>query len=134
MRDAGAKSLAQIQAEVALGALADAGLTRDDVDGFFCGQDAPGTGPLSITATPRAKPTVSSIAKLSSAGESGGETGRVWRSVGAVCSFITQSSSRQVSAPGWNSASIGTVRLISPCSSRSAMRRSTAARLPGVSP
>jgi acetyl-CoA C-acetyltransferase len=48
MRDAGEKSLAQIQAEVALGALADAGLTRDDVDGFFCGPDAPGTGPLSI--------------------------------------------------------------------------------------
>ncbi len=48
MRDAGDKSLAQIQAEVALGALADAGLSRDDVDGFFCGPDAPGTGPLSI--------------------------------------------------------------------------------------
>ena len=48
MRDAGDKSLAQIQAEVAMGALADAGLTRADVDGFFCGPDAPGTGPLSI--------------------------------------------------------------------------------------
>jgi acetyl-CoA C-acetyltransferase len=42
------KSLAQLQAEAALGALADAGLTIDDVDGFFCGPDAPGTGPLSI--------------------------------------------------------------------------------------
>ncbi|MFC4055192.1 thiolase domain-containing protein [Actinomadura syzygii] len=38
------KSLAQIHAEVALGAVADAGLTLDDVDGFFCGHDAPGYG------------------------------------------------------------------------------------------
>jgi acetyl-CoA C-acetyltransferase len=42
------KSLAQLQAEAALGALADAGLSISDVDGFFCGPDAPGTGPLSI--------------------------------------------------------------------------------------
>ena len=48
MRDAGEKTLAQIQAEVALGALEDAGLSRADVDGFFCGPDAPGTGPLSM--------------------------------------------------------------------------------------
>ena len=48
MRDAGDKTLAQIQAEVAHGALADAGVGKDDVDGFFCGPDAPGTGPLSI--------------------------------------------------------------------------------------
>ena len=48
MRDAGERTLAQIQADVAIGALSDAGLTRDDVDGFFCGPDAPGTGPLSI--------------------------------------------------------------------------------------
>ena len=47
-RDAPDKSLAQLQAEVALGALNDAGLSKDDVDGFFCGPDAPGTGPLSI--------------------------------------------------------------------------------------
>ncbi len=42
------KSLAQLQVESALGALADAGLSKDDVDGFFCGPDAPGTGPLSM--------------------------------------------------------------------------------------
>ncbi len=42
------KGLAQLQAEAALGALADAGLSVGDVDGFFCGPDAPGTGPLSI--------------------------------------------------------------------------------------
>ena len=41
-RDAAEKSLAQLQAEVALGALADAGLSKDNVDGFFCGPDAPG--------------------------------------------------------------------------------------------
>ncbi|WP_158914904.1 thiolase domain-containing protein [Caulobacter sp. S45] len=42
------KSLAELQAEAMLGALADAGLERSDIDGFFCGPDAPGTGPLSI--------------------------------------------------------------------------------------
>ncbi|MFL9926350.1 thiolase domain-containing protein [Herbaspirillum lusitanum] len=47
-RNAPDKSLAQLQMESALGALADAGLNKDDVDGFFCGPDAPGTGPLSI--------------------------------------------------------------------------------------
>lgn len=48
IRDAGGKTLAELQADVALGALADAGLSIRDVDGFFCGPDAPGTGPLSI--------------------------------------------------------------------------------------
>ena len=41
-------SLAQLHAEVALGALADAGLTLRDVDGYFCAGDAPGLGPLSM--------------------------------------------------------------------------------------
>ncbi len=41
-------SLAQIHAEVALGALADAGLTLADVDGYFCAGDAPGFGPVSM--------------------------------------------------------------------------------------
>ena len=42
------KTVAQLHAEVALGALADAGLTRDDVDGYFCSGDAPGPGPVSM--------------------------------------------------------------------------------------
>src|ERR1700752_5287408 len=42
------KSVAQLHAEVALGALADAGLSKADVDGYFCAGDAPGTGPLSM--------------------------------------------------------------------------------------
>jgi acetyl-CoA C-acetyltransferase len=41
-------SLAQLHAEVALGALADAGLTLRDVDGYFCAGDAPGMGPMSM--------------------------------------------------------------------------------------
>src|SRR3984957_19751751 len=41
------KTVAQLHAEVALGALGDAGLTRDDVDGYFCSGDAPGPGPAS---------------------------------------------------------------------------------------
>src|SRR5262245_58913987 len=41
-------SLAQLHADVAKGALADAGLSRDDVDGYFCAGDAPGLGPLSM--------------------------------------------------------------------------------------
>jgi acetyl-CoA acetyltransferase len=44
-RHAPDKSVAQLHAEVALGALADAGLTRDDVDGYFCAGDAPGPSP-----------------------------------------------------------------------------------------
>lgn len=48
LRKAPDKSLAQLHAEVALGALADAGLSKDDVDGYFCGGDVPGTGPFSM--------------------------------------------------------------------------------------
>lgn len=47
-RKAENKSVAQLHAEVALGALRDAGLTRGDVDGYFCAGDAPGMGPLSM--------------------------------------------------------------------------------------
>ena len=42
------RSLAQIHAEVALGALADAGLSMSDVDGYFCAADAPGFGPVTM--------------------------------------------------------------------------------------
>ena len=47
-RKADDKSLAQLHAESAKGALEDAGLTRADVDGYFCAGDAPGFGPLSM--------------------------------------------------------------------------------------
>jgi acetyl-CoA C-acetyltransferase len=42
------KSVAQVHAEVALGALADAGLSLADVDAYFCAGDAPGFGPVSM--------------------------------------------------------------------------------------
>ncbi|MCY4591083.1 MAG: thiolase domain-containing protein [Alphaproteobacteria bacterium] len=42
------KSLAQLHAESALGALADAGLGKNDIDGYFCAGDAPGLGALSM--------------------------------------------------------------------------------------
>ena len=42
------KSLAQQHAECAKGALKDAGLTKEDVDGYFCAGDAPGLGALSL--------------------------------------------------------------------------------------
>lgn len=42
------KSLAQLHAEVAKGAIEDAGLSHRDIDGFFCGTDAPGLGPMSM--------------------------------------------------------------------------------------
>jgi len=48
LRDIPDRSTAQIHAEVALGALADAGLSLDDVDGYFCAADAPGFGALSM--------------------------------------------------------------------------------------
>ena len=48
-RKAPDKSIALLHAECAKGALADAGLTKDDVDGYFCAGDAPGgLGPLSM--------------------------------------------------------------------------------------
>src|SRR6267142_2345926 len=56
-RKADDKSLAQLHAESAMGALADAGLTKNDVDGYFCAGDAPGLGPLSMAGpAPRAWP------------------------------------------------------------------------------
>ncbi|MGH7058115.1 MAG: thiolase domain-containing protein, partial [Acetobacteraceae bacterium] len=47
-RKAPDKSVALLHAECALGALIDAGLTKDAVDGYFCAGDAPGMGPLSM--------------------------------------------------------------------------------------
>jgi acetyl-CoA C-acetyltransferase len=47
-RKAPDKSVAQLHAESARGALADAGLTKADVDGYFCAGDAPGMGPFSM--------------------------------------------------------------------------------------
>ena len=41
-------SVAQLHAEVALGALRDAGLGKNDIDGYFCAGDAPGLGGLSM--------------------------------------------------------------------------------------
>ena len=45
-RHAPDKSVAQLHAECALGALADAGLTLAEVDGYFCAGDVPGGTPL----------------------------------------------------------------------------------------
>src|SRR5260370_31542663 len=47
-RKADDKSLAQLHAEAAAGALGDARLTRADVDGYFCAAAAPGLGGLSM--------------------------------------------------------------------------------------
>lgn len=42
------KSVAQLHAECAIGALTDAGLSLSDVDGYFCAGDAPGTSPIGM--------------------------------------------------------------------------------------
>ena len=42
------KTIAQLHAEVAIGALKDAGLSKDDVDGYFCDGVAPGLGGMSM--------------------------------------------------------------------------------------
>ncbi len=47
-RKAPDKSVALLHAECALGALKDAGLSKDDVDGYFCAGDAPGMGPINM--------------------------------------------------------------------------------------
>ncbi len=41
-------SVMRLHADVARGALADAGLTKDDIDGYFCAGDAPGLGATSM--------------------------------------------------------------------------------------
>jgi acetyl-CoA C-acetyltransferase len=48
LREIPDRSTAQVHADVALGAVADAGLTLDDVDGYLCAGDAPGFGALSM--------------------------------------------------------------------------------------
>ena len=47
-RKATDKTIAQLHAECAAGALRDAGLSKDDVDGYFCAGDAPGLGGLAM--------------------------------------------------------------------------------------
>jgi acetyl-CoA C-acetyltransferase len=47
-RKAPDKTVAQLHTECAQGALADAGLSLHDVDGYFCAGDAPGLGALSM--------------------------------------------------------------------------------------
>ena len=47
-RRADGVSTARLHAEVARGALQDAGLALSDVDGFFCGADAPGLGGMTM--------------------------------------------------------------------------------------
>jgi acetyl-CoA C-acetyltransferase len=47
-RHAPDKSTAQLHAECAKGVLEDAGLHKDDIDGYFCGSDAPGFGAMSM--------------------------------------------------------------------------------------
>jgi len=47
-RHAPDKTVAQLHAECARGALADAGLSLQDVDAYFCAGDAPGLGPLAM--------------------------------------------------------------------------------------
>jgi acetyl-CoA C-acetyltransferase len=48
LRKAPNHSVAQLHAEVAKGALDDAGLSRTDIDGFFCAGDAPGANVWSM--------------------------------------------------------------------------------------
>ena len=47
-RKATDKSVAQLHAECAKGAIEDAGLTKDDVDGYFCAGDAPGANAFAM--------------------------------------------------------------------------------------
>jgi acetyl-CoA C-acetyltransferase len=47
-REAPDKSTPQLHAECMRGVLADAGLAKDDIDGYFCAGDAPGFGAMSM--------------------------------------------------------------------------------------
>ena len=59
-RHAPDKSTAQLHAEVAKGALEDAGLTKADIDGYFCAGDAPG-GLMADGRLPRPARSATSI-------------------------------------------------------------------------
>ena len=48
LRDIPDRTPAEVHAEVAAGALADAGLGFTDVDAYYCAGDAPGFGPISM--------------------------------------------------------------------------------------
>ena len=48
LRKAPDKSVSQLHAECAKGALEDAGLTKNDIDGYFCAGDAPGANVWSM--------------------------------------------------------------------------------------
>ncbi|MGZ5146329.1 MAG: thiolase domain-containing protein, partial [Burkholderiales bacterium] len=48
LRKAPDKSVAQLHAEVAKGAIEDAGLTKNDIDAYFCAGDAPGANVWSM--------------------------------------------------------------------------------------
>ncbi|MGF6444786.1 thiolase domain-containing protein [Paraburkholderia youngii] len=47
-RKADELSVLRLHADVAKGALDDAGLTKDDIDGYFCAGDAPGLGTTTV--------------------------------------------------------------------------------------
>jgi acetyl-CoA C-acetyltransferase len=47
-RKAPDKTVAQLHAECAAGVIADAGLSKSDIDAYFCSGDAPGMGPTSM--------------------------------------------------------------------------------------
>ncbi len=48
VRKADGLSVLRLHADVAKGALADAGLTKNDIDGYFCAGDAPGLGTATV--------------------------------------------------------------------------------------
>src|SRR5580693_6873325 len=48
LREIPDRSTAQVHMECALGAIADAGISKDDIDGYFCAGDAPGFGAMSM--------------------------------------------------------------------------------------
>src|SRR3546814_3218504 len=41
-------TVARLHADVAIGAIEDAGISKNDIDGYFCSGDAPGMGPTSL--------------------------------------------------------------------------------------
>jgi acetyl-CoA C-acetyltransferase len=47
-RLAAESTVASLHADVAFGAIEDAGISREDIDGYFCSADAPGMGPTSL--------------------------------------------------------------------------------------
>ena len=79
-------SVPELHAEVALGALADAGLALTDVDALYCAGDAPGIGPFSMAEYLGLRPKVFNTTDIGGASPIASVGEAAWAIAGGRCS------------------------------------------------